>query len=147
MMRSESRTEETSGIGHDHAFVGVAHRHVAPRSIPAGLSQITQSNLVRRSSMTRADALFGQRILVAGLRGRKQPQILQALVSDQGLRQLGVALHHIDEVKHHAPLRAHYEIEVAQSDVKIHDNDLLAILGERRAECGCRRGLSNAAFA
>jgi hypothetical protein len=59
---------------------------VAPRSMPAGLSQITQSNLVRSSCDHATDAVLGQRVLVAGLRrdGRFQnvaatPQIPRSL--------------------------------------------------------------------
>jgi hypothetical protein len=44
---------------------------------------------VRRA--TRA-TLLGQGILVADLRGRQKPQRLDALVADQGLRELGDAL-------------------------------------------------------
>ena len=115
--------------------------------MPAGLSQITQSNLVAQIVDDALDALIGQRILVAGLRGGKQPQVLEALVADQRLRELGDALHHVDEVEHHAAFRAHDQIEIAQPDVKIHDDDALAVLGERSAERGCRRRLSDAAFA
>ena len=51
-MRSESRTDDTSGLV-TTGEIGVAHRELAPRSMPAGLSQITQSNFSRSSSMTR----------------------------------------------------------------------------------------------
>ena len=94
--------------------------------MPAGLSQMIQSNLLAQLGDDAADALVGQRILVAGLRGRQQPQILQPLVADQRLRELGDALHDIDEVEHDAPFGAHDEIEIAQADVEVDDDDLLA---------------------
>src|SRR5580704_2494401 len=54
MMRSESRTEDTSGLVTMTAASANRMASVAPRSMPAGLSQITQSNLARRSVITRA---------------------------------------------------------------------------------------------
>ncbi len=40
-----------------------------------------------------------------------------------------------------------HEIEIAQSDVGVDENDALAALGERGTEIGGRRRLSDAAFA
>src|SRR5262245_54973151 len=54
MMRSESRTEETSGLVTITAASACRMASVAPRSMPAGLSQITQSNFSRKASITRA---------------------------------------------------------------------------------------------
>ena len=115
--------------------------------MPAGLSHRIQSNRLAELGDDAADALVGQRILVAGLRGRQQPEIFEALVADQGLRQLGDALHHVDEVEHHAAFGAHHEIEVAQADVEIDHHDVLPALGKRRAERSRRGGLSNASLA
>src|SRR3954447_14291474 len=53
MMRSESRTEETSGLVTITASSAKRMASVAPRSIPAGLSQRIQSCPVRNSSMMR----------------------------------------------------------------------------------------------
>src|SRR6202140_5007645 len=53
IMRSESRTEETSGLVTITAASANRIASVAPRSMPAGLSQITQSNLARSSAITR----------------------------------------------------------------------------------------------
>src|SRR6476469_4184018 len=52
MMRSESRTEETSGLVTITASSAKRIAMEAPRSMPAGLSQITQSKRSRKSSMT-----------------------------------------------------------------------------------------------
>src|ERR1700692_4955437 len=54
VMRSESRAEETSGLVTMTAASANRIASVAPRSMPAGLSQITQSNLARSSLITRA---------------------------------------------------------------------------------------------
>jgi hypothetical protein len=77
---------------------------VAPRSIPAGLSQITQSNFARKLLDDVRNALLSQCILVAGLRGRQQPQRLEPLVPDEGLRESRHALNDVDEVEDHAAL-------------------------------------------
>ena len=53
-MRSESRTEDTSGLVTMTAASANRMASVAPRSMPAGLSQITQSNFARSSLMTLA---------------------------------------------------------------------------------------------
>ena len=62
---------------------------VAPRSMPAGLSQITQSNICLSEFMHARDAFFGQRVLVAGLRGGEECELFEALVADERLRELG----------------------------------------------------------
>jgi len=82
------------------------------------------------------DAFLGQRVLVAGLRGRKQVERVEAFVADQRLGQLGDALDHIDEVEYHAPFGAHDEIEVAQSDIEIHDDDVVSQPRQRGAQRG-----------
>ena len=115
--------------------------------MPAGLSHRIQSNRFLQLGDDPADALVGQRVLVPGLGGRQQPQILQPLVADQRLLQLGDALHHVDEVEHHAAFGAHHQIEVAQADVEIDDDDALPALGKCGTERGRGRGLSNAALA
>src|SRR6516162_5517928 len=53
MMRSASRTDETSGLATTIARSEKRIASVAPRSMPAGLSQMIQSNHLRISSMTR----------------------------------------------------------------------------------------------
>src|SRR5215468_11276328 len=52
MMRSESRTEETSGLVTMMASSAKRIAIEAPRSMPAGLSQITQSKRLRNSAIT-----------------------------------------------------------------------------------------------
>jgi hypothetical protein len=104
---------------------------MAPVSMPAGLSQTIQSNFSRNST---ADAFFRQRILVAGLRGWEQGERIDALVADQRLREFGVALHDIDEVEDHTALRPHDEVQIAEADIEIDHDDILAGLRERGPE-------------
>src|SRR6266536_1202565 len=94
MMRSESRTEETSGLVTTMAMSAWRMASWAPRSMPAGLSQITQSKAERADHVL--DAFFGERVLVAGLRRREEMERVEALVADQRLAELGVALDDVD---------------------------------------------------
>jgi hypothetical protein len=73
--------------------------------------------------------------------------VLDPLVADQRLRQLGHPLHDVDEVVHHAALDAHHQVEVAQADVEIDHAHVLAGLGQRRTEGGSRRRLADTALA
>ena len=80
------------------------------------------------------------------LRGGEQVQRVDALIPDHRLRELGVALSHIDEIKDDAPLGAHDQIEIAQPDVEIDDADALSALRERRPERRRRGGFAHAAL-
>ena len=115
--------------------------------MPAGLSQMIQSNFSLQLGDDAGDAFVGQRVLVPRLRGRQHGEVRDALVADQRLRQLGVALHDIDEIVDDAALGAHDEIEVAQPDVEVDEHDLLSALGESDAQCRRRRRLADAALA
>lgn len=53
---------------------------------------------------------------------QEQPQIFETFVTDQRLREFRDTLHHVDEVEHNTSFRPHDEIEIAQADVEI-DND------------------------
>jgi hypothetical protein len=92
------------------------------------------------------DAVVGQRVLVAGLRRRQQPQGLEPLVADQRLGQFCHALDHVDEVEDDAALRSQHQVEVAQPHVEIDDRDVLPGLGEGGADRGGGRGLADTAF-
>ena len=147
MMRSESRTDETSGLVTMMAASAWRIASVAPRSMPAGLSQMIQSNLVRSSRDDGGDAVLGQRVLVAGLRRRQQIKRLQALVADQRLRQLGDAVDDADQIEHDAALGPEHQIEIAQTDVEVDDDDLVALMGEGSAQRSRRRRLSDTTLA
>ncbi len=113
--------------------------------MPAGLSQITQSNFGRNSSMTRATPSC-QCVLVAGLRGGKQEERLDALVANEGLRQLGSSLDDIDEVVDHPAFGPHDQIEVAQAHVEIDHDNGLAGSRQRGTQGGSRGRLADAAL-
>ena len=133
MIRSESRTEETSGLVTTTATSAKRIARVAPFSIPAGLSQMIQSNCSRSSSMTLFHARLGQRVLVAGLGGRQQVQLVDPPVADQRLGQLGVALDDIDQIEDDPALGPHDQVEIAQADIEIDDHDILPGLRQRGA--------------
>ena len=92
-------------------------------------------------------AVFGERILVPRLRGRKQRQRVDPLVADQRLRKLRDTLHDIDQVVDDPSLGSHDQVEVSESDVEIDDDDRLAGGRERGAEGGGRGGLADASLA
>src|SRR5690606_4325280 len=71
----------------------------------------------------------------------------EALVLDQRLPQRGLALGDVDEVVHHAALAAHDQVEVAQADVEVDHDDLLAAAREAAREAGAAGGLADAALA
>ena len=144
MMRSESRTEETSGLVTTMAMSAWRMARVAPRSMPAGLSQMTQSKAFFNDAITFSTPSGVRLSLSACLRGWQQVKRLHALVADQRLGQFRFALDNVDEVVDDAPFRAHDEIEIAQADVEIDDDDLVAVLRQSGAQRGrgtwsCRR--------
>ena len=94
MMRSESRTEETSGLVTMTATSAMTHGE-RRAALDAGRTVADDPVEFARAAraITLRDALFGQGVLVAGLRGRQQRQSFEPLVADQRLRKLGHALH------------------------------------------------------
>ena len=89
-----------------------------------------QSNFVPQLLDDFGDPVFGQRVLVAGLRCGKQVQSLQALVANERLRKLCHAVDDVDQIKDHASLGSQHEVEVAQPDIEIDDDDFRAVMGE-----------------
>ncbi len=71
---------------------------------------------------------------------------LEALVFDQRLTQLAAPFGDFDEIEDDALLQSQHQIEVAQPDVGVDQDDALTALGERRAEVGGRRRLADAAL-
>ncbi len=145
-MRSLSRTELTSGLVTTTAMSAWCMASWAPRSMPAGLSHTTQSKLLAQLADDAGDAVRRQRVLVAGLAGGQEVEGIDALVADERLGELGVALDHVDEVIDDPALGAHHEVEVAQAHVEIHDRDSLAALGERGPDGGGRGRLAHASL-
>src|SRR5690606_26452216 len=86
-------------------------------------------------------------ILVAGLAGGQDVEILETLVLDQGLRKSSVAVDDVYEVIHHAPLAAHDQVQVAQADVEIDDGGLVPAQSEAGTDGGAGGGLTDATLA
>src|SRR5690606_18422010 len=103
--------------------------------------------LVRQLLEHALHAVAGERVLVAGLRGREHEQGVEALVLDQGLLERGLALDDVDEVVHHAALAAHDQVEAAQPDVEVDDRDLLAAARQPAGQARAGGGLADAALA
>ena len=74
-------------------------------------------------------------------------QGVQPLVADQRLRQLGVALHDVDQVIDHPALGSHDEVEVAQAHIEVDDDHFFAGLRQRRPQCGGGGGFAHASLA
>jgi hypothetical protein len=74
MMRSEWRTDEHLRVARDHSGIGESHRQRCA-ALDAGRAVADHSIEFTAQLLDHAgDALLGQRILVAGLRGRQEPQ-------------------------------------------------------------------------
>ena len=114
--------------------------------MPAGLSQITQSNFSCSSPITRATPSSVKASLSRRLRRWKDGERVEPLVADECLGELRVALHHVDEIKDDPPFGPHNQIKVAQTDIEIHNDDILPIVSKGGAECGSRGGFSDPAF-
>src|SRR5690606_29685757 len=93
------------------------------------------------------DALFGQRVLVAGLRGGQDEQVLAVPVLDECLIELGLAIDDVDQVVYDATLAAHDQVEVAQADVEVDDGGLEAPQREAGGEGGTGGGLAHTTLA
>src|SRR5690606_10906642 len=135
-------------VDHDHRLVGEVHgqeralldagRRVAHDVLEAVGGQVLEDLL---------DALLGEGILVAGLRGGQHVEVVEALVLDQGLLERGLAVDDVDEVVNHAALAAHDQVEVAQADVEVDDRGLVAAPGQADGDAGAGGGLADAALA
>src|SRR5690606_31669684 len=64
-------------------------------------------------------------ILVTGLGGRQDKEILATLVLDQGLIERRLAVDHVDQVVDDPALTAHDEIQIAQPDVEVDDGGFM----------------------
>src|SRR5262249_12442352 len=93
------------------------------------------------------DPLALQGVLVAGLRGRKDVEVLDPLVADQRLVERRLAVDDVDEVEDDAALAAHHQIEVAQADIEVDHDRLLAAQREAGADRRRGRRLADAALA
>src|SRR5271169_5320407 len=92
------------------------------------------------------DPLALQRILVARLRSRKDVEAVVALIFDQRLIELGVAVDHVDEIKDDPALAPHDQVEVAQAYVEIDDNRAMAAQCQPGRDRGGAGRLADAAL-
>src|SRR4029079_14473188 len=92
------------------------------------------------------DAVLGQRIFVARLRGGKEEQRVDPFVANKRLSELRGPLHDVNQVVDHASFRAHEEVEIAQADVEIDHRDSLASARQSRTKGRGRCCLADAAF-
>ncbi len=81
-------------------------------------------------------AVVRQGILVAGLGGRKYGKRVHALVADERLRELGVAINDVDEIENDPALCPHHQVEIAQAHVEIDYDNVLARPRQGRPQCG-----------
>ena len=122
-IRSESRTEETSGLVVMMASSAKVKRHqrtgfnacrgITDDEIEFHFLQFFE-NLV--------DAFASQSVFIPGLGSRENVEIFRALIFNQRLVQCGIALNDVDEIINDATFAAHNQVEVTQADVEV-DND------------------------
>ncbi len=93
------------------------------------------------------DALLGQCVLVAGLRGRQHIEVVAAFVANQRLVEIGLLIDDIDEIVDDAPLASHDEIQVAQTDIEIDDDRAMTALRQSHSQRGGRGRLADPALA
>ena len=69
------------------------------------------------------------------------------LVFDEGLAQATVPFDDVDKVVDDAIFESQHNIEVAQTDISINDDDFFAEHCQSGAQIGGRRGFADSAFA
>ncbi len=117
-------------VGGDDRFVGKIERHQCARLDPCrGVADDVIELHLRQLIQDLLDPLTGEGIFVPGLGGGQDKQIFRAFVLDQRLIEVCFPVDDVDEVIHHAPLAAHDEIQVSQTDVKVNDHCLVTTLG------------------
>ena len=99
-------------IGHHDRLVGKTHRKQGASLDACGAVANHPVEAHSKFADDALDALGTESVLVAGLRGRQQVKSVDPLVTDQRLRQLGVALRDVDEVIDDPALRAEHKVEV-----------------------------------
>ena len=62
-------------------------------------------------------------------------QILQAFVANKRLRELCHAVDDVNQIKDHTALGAQHEVEVAQPDIEINDDNFRAVMGKSGTQC------------
>ena len=116
-------------VGGDDGLVGEVERHQGTRFDPRrGVADDVVELHLGQLIQDLLDPFTGEGVLVPGLGGGQDEQVFAALVLDEGLVEVGLAIDDVDEVIHHAPFAAHDEVQISQTNVKIDDHGLVATL-------------------
>ena len=135
-------------VGDDDGLVGEGEgHHGATLDAGGGIAHYVVEAHVLQILEDLLDTFLGERVLVAGLGGRQDEEVLAVLVLDEGLVQVGLAVEDVDEVIHHAAFAAHDEVEVAQADIEVDDRGLEAAQGEPGSEACTGGGFAHTALA
>src|SRR5260370_16627780 len=89
------------------------------------------------------DPVALQRFLVPRLRRREDVKVVVALIPDQCLVELSVAVDDIDEIEHNAAFAPHDQVEVAQPDIKVDNDSPLAAQSQPGDDRGCGGALAD----
>src|SRR5690606_26382802 len=92
-------------------------------------------------------SLQSQRVLVPGLGRRQDVEVVRALVLDQRLNEVRVAVDQVDEVVHHTTLAAHDQVEVTQPYIEVDDDRLVSTQIEPGTDGSAGSGFANAPLA
>ena len=146
-MRSESRTDETSGLVTTTAMSAWRIASVAPRSMPAGLSQTIQSNFSRSSPSTRSTpasvSASLSRVCEAG-RSERLSRRLSRISACASFASPCTTLMKSNTTRRSAPMT---RSRLRRPTSKSTTHHLVAGLREGRAEGGRGRRLADAALA
>ncbi|CAI8924572.1 NAD-specific glutamate dehydrogenase [Priestia megaterium] len=134
-------------VGHDDRFVSEVHGQVGTFLDTGRGVADHEFEVFFQLHQDFFYAFLGQRVFVAGLTGGQHVEVFQALVFDQGLLQVGFAVHHVDEVIHHAALATHDQVEVTQADVEVDDNCFVTTQSEAGTDSGAGGGLTHTTLA
>src|SRR5260370_5208957 len=88
-----------------------------------------------------------QRFLVPPLRRREDVKVVVAVIPDQCVVELSVAVDDIDEIEHNAAFAPHDQVEVAQPDIEVDNDSPLAAQSQPGGDRGCGGGLADASLA
>ena len=86
-------------------------------------------------------------VLVPGLGRGYQVKLQFVLVLDHSLAKLALAFNDVDQVVYDPVFQAHDHVQVAEADVGVHDDHLVAAHGQGGADVGGRGGLADASLA
>ena len=126
-------------IGDHHGFVGEVGGHQSAffNAGRAVADDVIHFHVFAQCAEHAFHAFLAQGILVAGLGGGQDEQVIHLLVLDHRLFDIGIAIDHIDQVIDHAALATHDQVQVAQAHVKIDDGGFETAQGQDRLPVQC----------